>query len=608
MFFLSTLILLLGVPIRGLQLHMAKNPFNYGTLPETSYTDLLQQIKTNQIEKIYINPSLTDAISEHDVDLDQQFYETTHIHPSVINDLVAETRASNVETFFIQPSGPNIGQMAVGFFDSFIFPGILLYLTLSFAQVFFRSRSSGMGGISSSSGMIPGINGLKNMDDPKDLKMRLKRENVSLSSFAGSPEILEECAEVVSFLKNGTIYTNAGASLPRGILLEGPPGTGKTLLAKAIASECEATFLSVSASEFVELYVGMGAQKVRELFSIARENTPCILFMDEIDAIGKQRGGSPLATNDEREQTLNQLLAEMDGFQENPDILVIAATNRKDTLDAALLRPGRFDRIIRVPAPDQTSRFKILQQHAKNKVLSSEIRLEKLAEYTRGFSGAQLKQVLNEAAIFAAREGRTVLTQIDVTSALDKLTVGLIRKTDTRLPDTKRRVAVHESGHAILVQAFSDVFELKQVSTQSTYNGAGGFTLFNERKNATDGGLYTKDVLFKRIVITMGGKAAETMEYGDKQVSLGATQDLKQANELARQMITQFGFGYDTIETYYERDAVGGKSEYTQSTVDKQVQGLVFSAFLKAKDILTENRATFDQMVERLMQEERILF
>jgi len=608
MFFLSTLILLLGVPIRGLQLHMAKNPFNYGTLPETSYSKLLQQINKNQIEKIYINPSLTDAISEHDIDLDQQFYETTHIHPSVINDLVAETRASNVETFFIQPSGPNIGQMAVGFFDSFIFPGILLYLTLSFARVFFQSRSSGMGGISSSSGMIPGINGLKNMDDPKDLKMRLKRENVSLSSFAGSPEILEECAEVVSFLKNGTIYKNAGATLPRGILLEGPPGTGKTLLAKAIASECEATFLSVSASEFVELYVGMGAQKVRELFSIARENTPCILFMDEIDAIGKQRGGSPLATNDEREQTLNQLLAEMDGFQENPDILVIAATNRKDTLDAALLRPGRFDRIIRVPAPDQTSRFKILQQHAKNKVLSSEIRLEKLAEYTRGFSGAQLKQVLNEAAIFAAREGRTVLTQIDVTSALDKLTVGLIRKTDTRLPDTKRRVAVHESGHAILVQAFSDVFELKQVSTQSTYNGAGGFTLFNERKNATDGGLYTKDVLFKRIVITMGGKAAETMEYGDKQVSLGATQDLKQANELARQMITQFGFGYDTIETYYERDAVGGKSEYTQSTVDKQVQGLVFAAFLKAKDILTENKATFDQMVERLMQEERILF
>jgi cell division protease FtsH len=587
--------------------------------PELSYGTLLKRIDMHTLaDRIYVSPSLDTVVLEHGLGTantptsnpeDDEAYETVHLNPIVLNGLVEKAQKQGIDTVFLSKEQPlpNIGQMAVGFFDSFIFPSILLYLTISFARVFFQSRSPGAGGISSS-GMIPGINGLRNVDDPKDLKTRLKKENVSLASFAGSPEILEECTEIVSFLKNGTIYTLAGAELPRGILLEGPPGTGKTLLARAIASECDAAFLSVSASEFVELYVGMGAQKVRELFSVARLNSPCIMFIDEIDAIGKQRGATPLATNDEREQTLNQLLAEMDGFQTNSEIIVIAATNRKDTLDTALLRPGRFDRIIRVPPPDQTSRFKILQVHAKNKVLSSEIRLEQLAEYTRGFTGAQLKQVLNEAAIFAAREGRTVILQKDVTNALDKVTVGLIRKTDTRSQETKQRVAVHESGHAILVNAFSEEFELKQVSIQSTYNGAGGYTLFNERKNVTDGGLYTKDVLFKRLVITMGGKAAETLFYGDQQVSLGATQDLKQANELARQMITQFGFGYDTIETYYEREMVGGKSEYTQSTVDKQVQGLVYAALLKAKDILLDRKPEFDKLVERLIQEERVLF
>lgn len=602
MFLFPILILLCGsTPIHSLKmlgesiLHR-----NWQQFPHSSYTELMNRIQEKQIDSLYIAPSLSDIISERGANI-----ETTHINPLIVPDLIAKTQSAGIDTIFL-PQETNIGQMIVGAFDSYIFPGLLLYFAVSLAQVFFRTRPSGGMGISSTG--VPGINGLRNMNDPADLKMRLKRENVSLASFAGSPEILEECTEIVSFLKNGTIYTLAGAELPRGILLEGPPGTGKTLLARAIASECDAAFLSVSASEFVELYVGMGAQKVRELFSVARLNSPCIIFIDEIDAIGKQRGATPLATNDEREQTLNQLLAEMDGFQTNSEIIVIAATNRKDTLDTALLRPGRFDRIVRVPPPDQTSRFKILQQYAKNKVLSSEIRLEKLAEYTRGFTGAQLKQVLNEAAIFAAREGRTILLQDDITSALDKVTVGLIRKTDTRSQETKRRIAIHESGHATLVNAFSEEFELKQVSIQSTYNGAGGFTVFNERKNVSDGGLYTRETLFKRVVITMGGKAAETMCYGDQQVSLGATQDLQQANQLARQMITQFGFGYDTVETYYEKEDYRAKSEYTQSMVDKQVQGLVFAAFLKAKDMLMERREEFDRTVEMLVKEERVLF
>lgn len=630
----------LGVFSHGLSMKMTYEPdISYiqkriANFPEVSYGTLLKRIDAHKlVDRIYVSPSLDAVVLEHGISgstvtvntptanpSDDEAYETIRINPIVLNGLVEKAQKQGIDTVFLtkQQSPPNpVTQTASQFYgviETFFIPVIISFFVLSFIGSLISSginAATGKKGGAQNPFAPPGINGLTFLDNPNELKTRLKRDNVSLASFAGSPEILEECTEVVSFLKNATNYNVAGAELPRGILLEGPPGTGKTLLAKAIASEADAAFIAVSASEFVELYVGVGAQKVRDLFETARENQPSIIFIDEIDTVGKQRGGQGTPGNEEREQTLNQLLAEMDGFAENQGILVIAATNRKDTLDAALLRPGRFDRIIRVPAPDTMSREKILQVHSKNKHLARDVDLYQLAEQTQGFTGAQLKNVLNEAAILAARDARKVISSADIRDSLEKITVGIIRKSDTRSPNTRERVAVHESGHAIVAQNFSSTFELKKVSIQSTYNGAGGYTMFNERKNATDSGLYTKDTLYKRIVITMGGKAAESIVYGDKHVSLGATQDLQQANDLARKMITQFGFGENEVETYYEKEGdmfSRSPSEYTKSKIDKQVQWITYSAFQLAKKILSEKPGEMADMTDRLLQDKTIVY
>jgi cell division protease FtsH len=441
------------------------------------------------------------------------------------------------------------------------------------------------------------------------------KANVSLNSFAGSREIFEECTEVVSYLKNDTMYKLAGAEIPRGILLEGPPGTGKTLLAKAIASEADANFISVAASEFVEMYVGLGAAKIRALFQRARENKPCILFIDEIDAVGRQRGAGINMANDEREQTLNQLLAEMDGFADNEGLLIMAATNRKDVLDSALLRPGRFDRIILVPLPDRESRKEIFKVYSKNKKLSPEINFELISELTNGFSGAQIKNLLNEAAIFTSRRGETVIQELDLLNAADKLIVGLSKKVDNRSEDSKRRIAIHETGHALLVALCEEYFELKKVTMQSTYNGAGGYTLFNENQNITDSGLYTKDLLKKRLLIGMGGKAAENIFYGEEFVSVGAVQDLKQTNSLAQQMIGNYGMG-DQLEAFYNENldsdrtpflgrSLGSSGKYSEKTkeiLDKEALELVNTAYNDAKTILMKNKDKMDVIVDELMK------
>jgi cell division protease FtsH len=443
----------------------------------------------------------------------------------------------------------------------------------------------------------------------------MKKSNITLTSFAGSPEIFEECTEVVSYLKNSTLYKNAGAEVPRGILLEGPPGTGKTLLAKAIASEADANFVSITASEFVEVFVGAGASKIRNLFNTARNNQPCIIFIDEIDSVGRQRGAGINMANDEREQTLNQLLAEMDGFSDNDGVLIIAATNRKDILDAALLRPGRFDRIITVALPDKNSRKDILLVHSKNKTLDPSINLELIAELTAGFSGAQIKNLLNEAAIYAARVGNTIIVEQDILNALDKLIVGLIRKTDTRGDEARRRIAIHEAGHALLCNEFKEYFELKKVTIQSTYNGAGGYTLFNEYQNITESGLYTKNLLKKRLIVAMGGKAAETLYYGEEYVSVGAVQDLKQANSMAQRMIGNYGMG-KLLEAFYNEDvdsdrnpflgrSLGGGAKYSERTkeiMDSESLELLRNAYDEAKRILNENRKNMDAIIENLLE------
>jgi cell division protease FtsH len=431
--------------------------------------------------------------------------------------------------------------------------------------------------------------------------------NVSLSSWAGSPEVIEECKEVISYIENKELFNKMGAEMPKGILLEGPPGTGKTLLAKAIAGETNSTFIAISGSEFVELFVGMGASRVRDLFQNARNNNPCIIFIDEIDAVARQRGAGINMANDEREQTLNQLLYEMDGFNSNENIVVIAATNRRDVLDQAILRPGRFDRIIRVSLPDKDSREKIIEYYLNNKNIERNFDISSIADLTEGFSGAQIKNLINEAIILSARNKYTKLQEEYIFESFEKSVVGLIRKNATVDIVTQKRVAIHESGHSILTLLFNDTFDFKKASIQPTYNGAGGYTFFSEKPEIRNGGLYTKDMLKKRLIVSMGGKAAESLFYGNEYISLGAVEDLRQANKLAKRMIGNFGMG-DELEVFFNEDvsddsnpflgrslSIGDKySEHTKFMMDKESLELVKNAYYTAFDLLEKH---YDKLI-----------
>jgi cell division protease FtsH len=589
---------------------------NKYALHNVPYNKLLDKIQNKEISKIYFSNKYSEVIAENKYETTEIYedYTITDIIPQVTNDLIDISVKNKVEPIFkIKTEEPN--QLQILAYDTYlfinntVFPFILISILFSVAQSFFAMTRGGSGKNNGNSNGPFGQNipGSLNIDLERDKEI-MKNSNITLKSFAGSPEIFEECTEIVSYLKNGTIYEQAGAQIPRGILLEGPPGTGKTLLAKAIASDTDANFISITASEFVEVFVGVGAAKVRSLFEKARKNKPCIIFIDEFDSIGKQRGAGPNMANDEREQTLNQLLAEMDGFADNDGILIIGATNRKDILDPALLRPGRFDRIIKVSLPDKTSRLAILRVHSRNKELSTNVNLEFVAELTSGFSGAQLKNLLNEAAIYTARRGETIIQNQDILDSLEKLIVGLIRKVDTRSDEARRRVAIHEIGHAFLCSLYNDYFDLKKVTIQSTYNGAGGYTLFNERQNITESGLYTKDMYKKQLIIAMGGKAAENIYYGNSHISVGAIQDLKQANGLAEQMIGNYGMG-ETLEPFYNKnlDPMSVKSgdsysEKTKVLIDEESINLVNDALNTAKKILLENKDKLDILVDKLLE------
>ena len=526
---------------------------------EESIGKLYEDINNNAVEKIYFSKDLLTAYSKKHIDTEysnrySNVYLTTNTNPLIVSNIIESANKNKIDTVILTDTNP-FGFLSEGAsilsksFDLLFFPTLIIIFLRSFFM--FNSRSNNN---NSNNNILGGNNPFMpfgmNTKNPNADKINMQKANISLSSWAGSPEIFEECTEIVSYLKNNTLYKNAGAEIPKGVLLEGPPGTGKTLIAKAIASEANATFISISASEFVELFVGMGASKVRNLFSTARNNAPCIIFIDEIDAVGRQRGAGINMGNDEREQTLNQLLAEMDGFAQNENIIVIAATNRKDVLDAALLRPGRFDRIVNVPLPDRESRKEIFNVYLKNKKVADDIQIDFLSEFSAGFSGAQIKNLVNEAAINAARLGNTIITQKNIEDALEKLIVGIVKKNDTRNNNTLKRIAIHEIGHAFLALLYKEYFELKKVTIQNTYNGAGGYTIFNEYPEIVEGGLYTKDLLKKRLIVAMGGKAAETVFYGDDFVSLGAIQDIKQANNIAQTMIGNYGMG-DKLKVFY---------------------------------------------------------
>ena len=578
--------------------------------PKENYNNVIQDLLNNKLSKIYVDNKYTQMVTVDNLPQNDNVYNHYHltdVNPIVIPNLVEKSGDLHVPLHFVSFIPQNIVniQNLAGEFLTLTSTALPILFLLSFLASLSRFNSFQGGNARMTGNRVrpgPNVGGpMTPFNFPSFQKEDNKfvKPNVSLSSWAGSPEVIEECKEVISYIENKELYKEIGADMPKGILLEGPPGTGKTLLAKAIATETNSTFISMSGSEFVELFVGMGASRVRELFDNARANKPSIIFIDEIDAVGRQRGAGINMANDEREQTLNQLLYEMDGFNNNDDIVVMAATNRRDVLDQALLRPGRFDRIIRIPVPDKSSREKILDYYIKEKKTNKPFDIEAIAELTDGFSGAQLKNLINEAAILSARNNETVVQEKYIFASFEKLIVGLIRN-NANVPDvTKTRVAIHESGHALLSLLFNNYFDFQKASIQPTYNGAGGYTIFSEKPEIKEGGLYTKDILKKRLIVTLGGKAAESIFYGDEHVSLGANEDLNQANKLARRMIGNFGMG-TKLEVFYNDNigddsnpflgrslGVGDKySQYTKLIMDKETLQLVNEAYKEAKYIL----------------------
>lgn len=444
-------------------------------------------------------------------------------------------------------------------------------------------------------------------------KMSTKNEiKVTFRDVAGLREEKEELEEIVDFLKDPKKYIQVGARIPKGVLLEGPPGTGKTLLAKAVAGEAGVPFFSISGSDFVEMFVGVGASRVRDLFQDAKKNAPCIIFIDEIDAVARRRGSGLGGGHDEREQTLNQLLVEMDGFGVNEGIIVMAATNRKDILDPAILRPGRFDRDVLVGRPDVGGREEILKVHARNKPLGDDVDLKQIAQTTAGFSGADLENLLNEAAILAAKENRVYIQQSDIRHAFVKVGIGPEKKSRIVSEKERRITAYHEAGHAILFHLLPDVGPVYSVSIIPT-GGAGGYTMPLPEK---DDMFNTKGHMLQEITVSLGGRVAEEEIFDD--ITTGASQDIKQATAIAKSMITKFGmserlglinYDNDSDEVFIGRDfghTSRGYGEKVAGTIDEEVKRIIDECYLKARALIQEYHPVLEKCAQLLLEKEKI--
>ena len=444
-------------------------------------------------------------------------------------------------------------------------------------------------------------------------KMSTKNEiKVTFRDVAGLREEKEELEEIVDFLKDPKKYIQVGARIPKGVLLEGPPGTGKTLLAKAVAGEAGVPFFSISGSDFVEMFVGVGASRVRDLFQDAKKNAPCIIFIDEIDAVARRRGSGLGGGHDEREQTLNQLLVEMDGFGVNEGIIVMAATNRKDILDPAILRPGRFDRDVIVGRPDVGGREEILKVHARNKPLGDDVDLKQIAQTTAGFSGADLENLLNEAAILAAKENRVFIQQSDIRHAFVKVGIGPEKKSRIVSEKERRITAYHEAGHAILFHLLPDVGPVYSVSIIPT-GGAGGYTMPLPEK---DDMFNTKGHMLQEITVSLGGRVAEEEIFDD--ITTGASQDIKQATAIAKSMITKFGmserlglinYDNDSDEVFIGRDfghTSRGYGEKVAGTIDEEVKRIIDECYLKARTLIQEYHPVLEKCAQLLLEKEKI--
>jgi cell division protease FtsH len=450
-------------------------------------------------------------------------------------------------------------------------------------------------------------------------KARVQMEpqtQVTFADVAGIEQAKLELTEVVDFLKNADRFTAVGAKIPKGVLLVGPPGTGKTLLARAVAGEAGVPFFSISGSEFVEMFVGVGASRVRDLFEQAKQNAPCIVFIDEIDAVGRQRGAGLGGGNDEREQTLNQLLTEMDGFEGNTGIIIVAATNRPDVLDAALLRPGRFDRQVVVDRPDYAGRSEILNVHARGKTLAADVELDKIARRTPGFTGADLSNLLNEAAILAARRNLTEISMDEINDAIDRVLAGPEKKNRVMSEKRKTLVAYHEAGHALVGALMPDYDPIQKISIIPR-GRAGGLTWFTPSEERMESGLYSRAYLQNQMAVALGGRIAEEIIFGEEEVTTGASNDLQQVTRVARQMITRFGMsenlgpvalGRQNGNVFLGRDIASDRdySDATAASIDKEVKELVDRAYQRAKKVLEDNRPILDQLAQMLMEKETV--
>jgi cell division protease FtsH len=466
---------------------------------------------------------------------------------------------------------------------------------------FFISRRVGQGGA-----------GVMSIGKSRAEEIAGEMTGVKFENVGGLEEVEVELKEIIEFLKFPQRFTQLGAKLPKGVLLVGPPGTGKTLLAKATAGEAGVPFFSISGSEFVEMFVGVGASRVRDLFEQAKAKAPCIVFVDEIDAIGQSRSGrGAIATNDEREQTLNQLLAEMDGFEPNQGVVIMAATNRPDVLDQALLRPGRFDRQVQVPLPTERGRRQILDIHTEHVTLAPDVELQRLAQITPGFSGADLANIVNEAALLAVRNRHQAVTMDDFDLAIERVVAGLQRQVPMK-PEVKRRVAYHEGGHALVAQLLPNTDPIHKVSIIPTSKGALGYTMQMPDEDQYIAGEFE---LRERLAVMLGGRAAELLVF--EEPSTGAANDLQRASELARRMVTEFGMSAELGPVRYASEPGSAYLGYqsmsrqdlspeTATLIDKETRALVEEAQTKAYEMLTEHRAALDE-IARVLQKEEVI-
>ncbi len=484
------------------------------------------------------------------------------------------------------------------FFDTLL-PMLLVLAVAVFLFMMFNAQNAGQS------------NKMANFGKSR-AKMSLGDKKITFEQVAGLKEEKEELSEIVDFLKEPAKFTKVGARIPKGVLLEGPPGTGKTLLAKAVAGEAGVPFFSISGSDFVEMFVGVGASRVRDLFEQAKKNAPCIVFIDEIDAVARRRGTGMGGGHDEREQTLNQLLVEMDGFGVNEGIIVMAATNRVDILDPAILRPGRFDRKVAVGTPDIGGREEILKVHAKNKPLGDDVDLKQIAQTTAGFTGADLENLLNEAAICAAKEGRAYVVQEDIKKAFIKVGIGAEKKSRIVSDKEKKITAYHEAGHAILFHVLPDVGPVYTVSIIPTGVGAAGYTMPLPEKDEM---FWTKGRMMQDIMVSLGGRIAEEIIFDD--ITTGASSDIKKATKVARRMVTRFGMSDNIGVVCYDDDDdavfIGrdlahakGHSEEVSSQIDKEVKSIIDECYAKAKAIILDNEQVLHKCAELLLEKERI--